>query len=131
MNNRAYKNHTQPVILRAEDDEHISCLLDHLLQRQGYHVVPANNGMELLDLIKDRLPPDLVLLDIHMPIMDGVTVLEKIKNDDGLLDIPVVMLTAIDNMNVVHQCLRKGACGYVTKPFNMELLNQQIQHCLG
>ena len=117
-------------ILIIDDVQENRDLLQRRLQRNEYNVKVATDGLEGLEIM-EKGGIDLVLLDIHMPIMDGVTVLEKIKNDDGLLDIPVVMLTAIDNMNVVHQCLRKGACGYVTKPFNMELLNQQIQHCLG
>lgn len=113
------------------DDVKENCdLLQRRLQADNFKVTTSLEGREGLGILKNG-GVDLVLLDIDMPMMDGITLLEIIKSDDELSSIAVIMLTAIDSMKIAHECMQKGACGYLTKPFNMEQLNKQIQHCLG
>ena len=84
----------KPKILVVDDEPMNVALLEAVLVSRGYEVIPAANGMEALDLIhKDNF--DLVLLDIMMPEMDGFEVCRRIKEDERLRDIPIIMLTAL------------------------------------
>ena len=89
----------------------------------------ASNGREALDLLAGR-PFDLVLLDITMPEMDGYQVLEHLKADTTLRDIPVVMISAIDEIDSVARCIGLGAEDYLAKPFNAVLLRARVAACL-
>jgi CheY-like chemotaxis protein len=116
-------------LLIIDDVEENRELLRRRLLQAGYAVETANEGREGLGILENDLI-DLVLLDINMPIMDGITLLKQIRSNSALANIPVIMLTGIEDMAVVLECLRAGACGYVTKPYNMDQVNQQIRHCL-
>lgn len=99
------------------------------LARDGFKVETASNGEEGLDTLRNSIV-DLVLLDIMMPEIDGITMLSQIRADSTFDDVAVIMVTALDNMNVALDCMRKGACGYITKPYDMEQVRQQVRHCL-
>lgn len=116
-------------ILVVDDNEENREILVHRLQRTGYQVDTASEGREALAMLRSRLV-DLVLLDINMPIMDGIQVLKEIRKDEILSRIPVIMLTAIEDMKITLECMRNGACGYVTKPFDMKQLETQLNNCL-
>ncbi len=66
-----------------------------------------------------------------MPVIDGITLLGYIKEDKLLSHVAVLMVTANDDVKTALQCLKKGACGYITKPYSMEQIKQQIQHCFN
>lgn len=68
---------------------------------------------------------NLVLLDIMMPKVDGITLLSEIRENSEYSNIPVIMVTALDVIDVAQECLRKGACGYVTKPYDIDLIKQK------
>ncbi|HWK63300.1 MAG TPA: adenylate/guanylate cyclase domain-containing protein [Rhizobiaceae bacterium] len=117
-------------LLVVDDNEDNRFTLAQRLEREGYGtVVCACNGREALDLLADR-PFDLVLLDISMPEMDGFQVLEHVKADTTLRDIPVVMISAIDEIDSVARCIGLGAEDYLTKPFNAVLLRARVGACL-
>lgn len=119
------------VILRAEDDEHLACLLDILLERQGYNVVPVNDGSVLLDSIKEGLPTDLVLLDIMLPIVDGYEIIRQMRSLPDWRDVPIIILSSIDSEEEIVRAFKAGANDYITKPFQpMELL-ARIENQLG
>lgn len=96
------------------------------LELAGYeNLATASNGREALEMLRDR-PYSLVLLDIMMPELDGYQVLEQMKLDTELRDIPVIMISAIDEVDSVIRCIELGAADYLTKPFNPTLLKARV-----
>lgn len=116
-------------ILIADDSETFVMYSSILLKRLGFDVIPVENGAEALKLIK-VMEPTLVMLDIHMPVMDGLTTLRLIKEDKRTQEIPVVMVTTDSDRDIVAECEKMGCSGYVTKPINIDKLYEVIQECL-
>lgn len=104
-------------ILAVDDERHIVRLVQINLMKEGYEVVTANNGREALEMIASE-KPDLVVMDVMMPEMDGFEALEKMKADPATADIPIIMLTAKAQDADVFSGWQKGADLYLTKPFN-------------
>ncbi|MGH9202314.1 MAG: adenylate/guanylate cyclase domain-containing protein [Vicinamibacterales bacterium] len=120
----------EPALLVVDDNEDNRFTLTQRLKREGYGIVACTcNGREALDLLADR-PFDLVLLDIMMPEMDGYQVLDHLKADTTLRNIPVVMISAIDEIDSVARCIGLGAEDYLAKPFNAVLLRARVAACL-
>ena len=117
-------------ILLAEDEPHIARLIIFKLEREGYEVTWAKDGGEALEAIKNNIP-DLVLLDIMMPVMDGFEVLKKIKEDEHYWKIPVIMLTAKGQIKDVEKGFELGSDDYVVKPFRPDKLVEKVQALLG
>ncbi len=115
-------------ILIIDDVEENIDILERQLNTAGYDVVCANEGPKGLHILKQQ-HVDLVLLDINMPVLDGITLLSNIREDTSLSHVAVVMVTANDDVKTAMQCLKKGACGYITKPYSMEQIKQQIEFC--
>jgi CheY-like chemotaxis protein len=112
-------------ILVVDDDVINRRLLVRSLELDGHTVIAAQNGREALDrLALDRV--DVVLLDIVMPELDGVSVLTEIKADPGLRHIPVIMISAVDEADSVIGCIKLGADDYLPKPFDPVLLRARI-----
>ena len=108
-------------ILAVDDERHIVRLVEVNLQRAGYEVVTAYDGREALEKVKSE-NPDLVVLDVMMPYMDGFEVLKNLKSDPETAEIPVIMLTAKAQDADVFRGWQSGVDCYLTKPFNpMEL----------
>ncbi|MEM6726537.1 MAG: ATP-binding protein, partial [Bacteroidota bacterium] len=116
----------KPTLLIVEDNEDLSQYLQLLLQKK-YQVLPAANGQEALDLLEqlhqqDR-PPDLVITDLMMPILNGQELVQRVKKDDRFLSIPIVVMTALSELGLKLDLLRIGIDDYLTKPFfEQELL---------
>jgi CheY-like chemotaxis protein len=104
-------------------------ILCRLLLRQGHRVATAVNGREALEMVQAE-PFDLVLLDIMMPELNGFQVLDRLKDDDRLRDVPVIMISALDQDDAVLRCIAMGAEDYLPKPFNPLLLKARIGACL-
>ena len=100
-------------------------LLRRRLECEGHEVIEARNGLEVLAWL-ENVPCDLVLLDIIMPAMDGFQTLARMKRDDGLRELPVIMISALDELRSVVRCIEMGAEDYLTKPFNRVLLRARI-----
>ena len=112
-------------VLVVDDDRMNRMLLTRGLERDGHEVRTAENGREALELLaEDR--PDLVLLDILMPELDGMQVLEKMKADDSLAHLPVIMISAVDESESVLRCIEMGAEDFLPKPFDPILLRARI-----
>ena len=107
-------------ILIADDEQSIRLLVGNLLGRD-YNILEASNGAEALDLAR-RQKPDLILMDIMMPSMDGYSTCHAIKNDVATYRIPVVMVTAVGQDLDRMFAEQMGADGYITKPFQMKNL---------
>jgi len=112
-------------ILIVDDTEVNRNVLHDLILVLGHTPILAENGFSALAQIRKQ-PPDLVLLDILMPEMDGYEVLNQMKDDSSLRYIPVIMISAVDEMESVVRCIEKGADDYLIKPFNPTLLKARI-----
>jgi len=117
------------VILVVDDNEENRDMLARRLRRQGYEVPTAAGGRAALDALA-QAPVDLVLLDVMMPELDGYAVLQRLKSDPALRDIPVLMISALDEMDSVVRCIQLGAEDYLGKPFDPVLLQARIGACL-
>ncbi len=116
-------------ILIADDIEINRVAFYDLVIHFGYTPILAENGRLALEQIRQQ-HPDIILLDIIMPEMDGYAVLEQLKNDEALQHIPVIVISAIDDMDSIVQCIKNGADDYLVKPFNHILLKARIEACL-
>jgi adenylate cyclase len=116
-------------ILVVDDDELNRMTLARGVKQQGHTVTLAENGQQALEMLQAQ-SFDLVLLDIVMPEMDGYQVLEHVKGDNALRNIPVVVISAIDEMDSAAKCISMGAEDYLAKPFNPVLLKARIGACL-
>ena len=112
-------------VLVVDDDRVNRMLLTRSLEREGHRVRCAENGAEALELLHDD-PCDVVLLDIVMPGLDGVSVLERVKGDPALQDVPVIMISGVDDTESVVRCIEIGADDYLPKPFDPVLLRARI-----
>jgi class 3 adenylate cyclase len=112
-------------ILVVDDDRLNRSLLAKALTTAGHEVATAENGREALDAMR-AAAPDVVLLDIVMPEVDGMSVLEQMKADPALRDVPVIMISALDDFESVVRCIELGAEDYLPKPFDAVLLRARI-----
>lgn len=113
----------QKKILAVDDEKHIVRLVQVNLERAGYQVVTAYDGVDALKKVSDE-KPDLIVLDVMMPQMDGFEVLKNLKANPDTRDIPVIMLTAKAQDADVFRGWQSGVDCYLTKPFNpLELLS--------
>ena len=112
-------------ILIADDDSVSRKLLIRLLEQDGHDVRAAENGAQALELFAEE-PSDVVLLDIVMPGLDGVSVLRRLKETPDAHHIPVIMISAVDEIDSVVRCIEIGADDYLAKPFNPVILRARI-----
>lgn len=121
INNSNYK------ILIVDDVKANIMLLKALIKKNNYQVIEASNGKEALEMFEVH-KPDLILLDIMMPILDGYQVMNKIRNGNINPDIAIILITALDNKDDVVKGFNAGANDYISKPFNNEELEARIRH---
>ncbi|GAX61125.1 response regulator receiver modulated metal dependent phosphohydrolase [Candidatus Scalindua japonica] len=119
----------KPNILIVDDSDINLKILNDLIEIMGYTPVMAENGLYALSVLENQAC-DLVLLDIRMPEMDGYQVLKIIKNDPHLSHIPVIMISALSDMDNVIRCIESGADDYMVKPFVHAILRARIDACL-
>ena len=113
-------------VLLAEDDEAISFMLTDYLEAAGYHVVPAQDGAEAI-AVAQQTAPDIVLMDIQMPRMDGLQAIRSLREDPAFRKTPIIALTALAMPGDRERCLEAGADDYVGKPVGLKELDQTIQ----
>lgn len=122
-------------VMICEDEVHIQRLIKLVLEKQGHVVTTADNGEDCLRLIaeaqKNQAMPDLLLLDILMPGIDGLQVLKSIKSQTTTKALKVVLLTALAQENVVLQGIKLGATDYIRKPFHPKELVQRLEKILN
>jgi adenylate cyclase len=120
----------EAALLVVDDIEDNRYALTRRLAREGYaNVATAVDGEQALQLLHSK-PFDLVLLDIMMPKVNGYQVLEHMKGDDKLRHVPVIMISAVDEIDSVVRCIELGAADYLPKPFNPTLLRARVGACL-
>ena len=120
----------KPKVLIVDDEPFNVDYLEQQLEDSNYQLISASNGSEALDKI-EREQPDLVLLDLMMPVLDGFAVLAQIKADPVLRDIPVIMISAANDSRSVVKGIKEGAEDYLTKPVDENLLIQKLREFLG
>jgi two-component system, cell cycle response regulator len=116
-------------LLVVDDNSMNRIMLSRYLSKLGYQAVLVENGQQALEKLQTE-PFDLVLLDVEMPEMDGYQVLEHLKADTRLRDIPVIMISAVEELESVVKCIELGAQDYLPKPFNPVLLRARLTACL-
>jgi DNA-binding response OmpR family regulator len=120
----------RPVVLVADDDADILSLVSLRLERAGYEVVTAGDGEEALATALERTP-DLALLDVMMPKLDGYEVTQRLRARDSTRHMPVILLTARVQEADIARGIEAGADGYVKKPFSTLELRDRVQAALG
>ncbi len=117
-------------ILIVEDNYLTYQLLYYFLRRKNHVVYQASNGMEALSQLKEH-KIDLVITDISMPEMDGLTLLDEIRASDRLRKVPVIVLTASGLEHIKQMTMDKGATAFVSQPFSSIELGKIVSECLG
>lgn len=117
-------------VLVAEDATVMANYISDIVSSQGYQVIRAKDGREALFLVKGERP-DLVLTDIMMPNMDGLKLLEKLKEDPSTRSIPVVVISSLSDRESVLKALKLGASDFIAKPFKPNQLIEKLKNILG
>ncbi|MEF8879252.1 MAG: response regulator transcription factor [Candidatus Thermoplasmatota archaeon] len=116
-------------ILIVDDDQDILVSVGQILEKEGYEVVCAEGGKQCFEYLEAGEKPDLILLDIMMPLMSGWNVHEELKSKKDWKNIPIVFLTARGTDTAKEMCLKRG-CGYIKKPFKVENLKEKVRDFL-
>jgi len=119
----------KPLVLVADDDEDILNLVCFRLQQLGYEVAQATNGAEAVRLANERRPA-LCVFDVQMPEMTGYEAIEKLRADDILKDVPIILLTASVQERDMARGFEAGADDYMRKPFNPSELQARVEALL-
>lgn len=117
-------------ILAVDDEADVVMIIRTALQTEGYEVATATNGPDALEEAKKN-PPDLVILDVTMPGMDGFEVLRRLKAEEATAQVPVIMLTGVSERGMIKEALSSGVDYYVVKPFDFEDLMRKVEQALS
>jgi CheY-like chemotaxis protein len=117
-------------VLVVDDDRATRILCTTALQRDGFHVLEATNGQEGLELALDHAP-DVVLLDISMPVLDGFGLAAALRADERTQDLPLIFVTAESDPLVKAKAFETGAHGFITKPFDPRIVSSFIHKLLA
>lgn len=116
-------------ILVIEDENHIWKIIEYKLKKENHELVWADDGLKAIEILKE-MRPDLIISDVMVPYMDGIQILKKIKSDDELKSIPVIMLTSKAQEKDVLAGLQLGAQDYIAKPFSPAELSLRVNNSL-
>ena len=114
-------------IVVVEDDNIVSTMLKHLLERRGFSIEIASDGRRASEIVETENPPALVILDVMLPFVDGFELIRKIRSQDKWKDVPIVMLTAKTRETDIVRALEAGADDYVPKPFQPQELIARVK----
>jgi two-component system, OmpR family, response regulator RpaA len=117
-------------ILAVDDDPDVLGTIERVLQRENFHVTCVNSGQKALDYLENNNQPDLIILDIIMPEMDGITVCHRVRQDERFTALPILFLTAKGSTDDVVEGLDAGADDYVIKPFDLAELRARVHALL-
>ncbi len=116
-------------VLIVEDSAIIRRLIRDQVKKLGYEAREAENGQQALDSMMESLP-DCVILDLMMPVMSGPELLEKMQESEQLRDVPVIVVTALSDMDKIVYCIEHGAADYMQKPFRAQVLRARLASCI-
>jgi DNA-binding response OmpR family regulator len=114
----------------ADDEDDLRELVTYRLTRSGYQVIGAGDGLEALELATERTP-DLMVLDVMMPKLDGYELTRRVRAEEALRSIPVILLTARSQESDIDRGFEVGADDYLRKPFNPDELVARVRAVLG
>jgi DNA-binding response OmpR family regulator len=117
-------------VLLVEDEDQLRRVMKDLLEREGYIVAEAQDGVQALDQV-DRFNPDVIILDLNLPGLDGYGVLSQLRSRPATRDIPVVVLTAKGDEDNEVRVFELGADDFITKPFRARALSARLEAVLG
>jgi CheY-like chemotaxis protein len=117
-------------VLLADDEEDIKTIVKMFLESKGYEVITAFDGLDAIDKAK-QLVPDMIFMDIMMPVIDGIEVTRQLKASEETKNIPIVMLTAAAKSQMVDKAIAAGAVEYIAKPFDPDALLKTVVRILG
>ncbi|MCL4810903.1 MAG: response regulator [Vicinamibacteraceae bacterium] len=119
-----------PLVLIVDDDQNSREGLAEFLVQQGFRITEASDGAEALQKVEARLP-DVVLLDLAIPRVDGWTVARELKRDPRYASVPVIVFSAMDYPDEIQRAVQAGCDAFVTKPCNLSVLIPTIERVLG
>ena len=117
-------------ILIVDDEPNIVMTLEYTFKKSNYEVFIARDGQEALDILKTNFP-DVIILDIMMPMVDGFATLEQIRKDENLKHTKVLFLSAKNKESDIEKGLALGADAYMTKPFSIKKVVEKVEELLG
>ena len=120
---------SEPKVLVVDDESFILNLLKNGLTEHGFEVLTAENGFEAILAVEEHRP-DVVITDIMMPRLTGLELLKALKNNPATADVPVFLISAMDQADMVQQGLDMGAVDYITKPFKINEIIGKLRHRL-
>lgn len=123
--------HEPKTVLLVDDEPHMRSANSMVVEARGHRAVAAENGRKAIDALVEGLRPALIVLDVVMPEMDGFQVLDRVRGDLGLTEIPVIMLTAQSSEDDQMKGFSGGADFYLTKPFDYDKLANIIDYLIG
>ncbi|AUI67854.1 response regulator [Beggiatoa leptomitoformis] len=118
-----------PLVLIVDDDATMRLLMRHTLKKAGFHVEEAGDGLPALQIFREK-KPDIILLDVMMPGMDGYRTCAEIRKIPGGEHIPILMVTGLDDMESINQAYEAGATDFITKPITYPLLGHRVRYAL-
>jgi two-component system, OmpR family, alkaline phosphatase synthesis response regulator PhoP len=121
---------SQKKILIADDEEDVKLIVQLFLESRGYSVVTAYDGLDAIAMAESE-NPDLILLDIMMPVIDGLEVARRLKNNEKTRHIPIIMLSAAQQDLTIKKGMDAGAVGYMVKPFEPSKLEELVRKHLS
>jgi len=123
---QATQEHAMTKILIVDDNKIIRTILSSTLHAHGYETTTAHNGLEGVSLARSEFP-DLILMDLMMPVMDGCQAIKQIKSDPTLKKTPIIVITAADTKDSMVHAISAGANAYIKKPWRVNDLISQIK----
>lgn len=117
-------------ILIVDDEPNIVMTLEYTFKKSNYEVFIARDGQEALDILKTNFP-DVIILDIMMPMVDGFATLEQIRKDENLQHTKVMFLSAKNKESDIEKGIALGADSYMTKPFSIKKVVEKVEELLG
>ena len=117
-------------ILIVDDEPNIVMTLEYTFKKSNYEVFIARDGQEALDILKSNFP-DMIILDIMMPMVDGFATLEQIRKDENLKHTKVLFLSAKNKESDIEKGMALGADAYMTKPFSIKKVVEKVEELLG
>lgn len=112
-------------ILVCDDDVIMLKVIDFLFKNDAIEVIPLTNGKNVVDIAKKHLPT-IILLDLILPGKNGLTVLKELKGDNKVMEIPVIMMSAVEKKREIEHAFRMGIVDYIVKPFNSNELHEKV-----
>ncbi len=116
-------------VLVVDDEAHIRRLIEFTLKKGGYRMLVATNGKEAIEMAVEAAP-NLIIMDVLMPEMDGMEALEQLKNDERTASIPVILLTGIGQSTTRQEVEEKGTATYLAKPFSPNKLLREVERMI-